>query len=196
MQPFKHLQAHTVVLRERNIDTDQIIPARFLTTTERKGLGQHAFNDWRRLPDGTPNPEFPFNRAENAGAQILVAGRNFGCGSSREHAPWALTDLGLRAVVSSEIADIFRSNALKNGLLPIVLDDAVVDELLAQPGIELRIDIAARTLTLPDGRSFEFPLDAFAQTCLLEGVDQLGYLLNQRPAIERFEAARDAAEAA
>ena len=196
MQPFKQLQSRTVVLRERNIDTDQIIPARFLTTTERKGLGQHAFNDWRRLPDGTPNPEFPFNRAENAGAQILVAGRNFGCGSSREHAPWALTDLGLRAVVSSEIADIFRSNALKNGLLPIVLDDAVVDELLAQPGIELRIDIAARTLTLPDGRSFEFPLDAFAQTCLLEGVDQLGYLLNQRPAIERFEAARDAAEAA
>lgn len=196
MQPFKQLTSRTIVLRERNIDTDQIIPARFLTTTERKGLGQHAFNDWRRLPDGTPNPEFPFNRAENAGAQILVAGRNFGCGSSREHAPWALTDLGLRAVVSSEIADIFRSNALKNGLLPIVLDDAVVDELLAQPGIELRIDIAARTLTLPDGRSFEFPLDAFAQTCLLEGVDQLGYLLNQRPAIERFEAARDAAEAA
>ena len=196
MQPFKQLQSRTVVLRERNIDTDQIIPARFLTTTERKGLGQHAFNDWRRLPDGTPNPEFPFNRAENAGAHILVAGRNFGCGSSREHAPWALTDLGLRAVVSSEIADIFRSNALKNGLLPIVLDDAVVDELLAQPGIELRVDIAARTLTLPDGRSFDFPLDAFAQTCLLEGVDQLGYLLSQRPAIERFEAARDAAEAA
>ncbi len=196
MQPFKQLTSRTIVLRERNIDTDQIIPARFLTTTERKGLGQHAFNDWRRLPDGTPNPEFPFNRAENAGAQILVAGRNFGCGSSREHAPWALTDLGLRAVVSSEIADIFRSNALKNGLLPIVLDDAIVDELLAQPGIELRIDIAARTLTLPDGRRFDFPLDAFAQTCLLEGVDQLGYLLNQRPAIERFEAARDAAEAA
>lgn len=196
MQPFKQLTSRTIVLRERNIDTDQIIPARFLTTTERKGLGQHAFNDWRRLPDGTPNPEFPFNRAENAGAQILVAGRNFGCGSSREHAPWALTDLGLRAVVSSEIADIFRSNALKNGLLPIVLDDAIVDELLAQPGIELRVDIAARTLTLPDGRRFDFPLDAFAQTCLLEGVDQLGYLLNQRPAIERFEAARDAAEAA
>ena len=196
MAGFRELRSKSVVLAQTNIDTDQIIPARFLTTTERKGLGQHAFNDWRRLPDGTPNPEFPFNRAENAGAQILVAGRNFGCGSSREHAPWALTDLGLRAVVSSEIADIFRSNALKNGLLPIVLDDAVVDELLAQPGIELRIDIAARTLCLPDDRRFDFPLDAFAQTCLLEGVDQLGYLLNQRPAIERFEAARDAAEAA
>ena len=187
MQPFKQLVSRSVVLRERNIDTDQIIPARFLTTTERKGLGRHAFNDWRSLPDGAPNPEFPFNRAENAGAQILVAGRNFGCGSSREHAPWALTDLGLRAVVSSEIADIFRSNALKNGLLPIVLDDAVVDELLAQPGIELSIGIAARTLTLPDGRRFQFPLDAFAQTCLLEGVDQLGYLLKQADAITAYE---------
>ena len=201
MQPFKLLVSRTVVLRERNIDTDQIIPARFLTTTERKGLGKYAFNDWRRLPDGSPDPEFPFNRSENAGAQILVAGRNFGCGSSREHAPWALTYLGLRAVVSSEIADIFRSNALKNGLLPIVLEDAVVDELLAQPGIQLRIDIAARTLALPDGRSFAFPLDAFAQTCLLEGVDQLGYLLKQQPAIHlfettRIEAARDAARAA
>ena len=196
MQPFKYLQSRTIVLRERNIDTDQIIPARFLTTTERKGLGKHAFNDWRSLPDGSPDPEFAFNRAENSGAQILVAGRNFGCGSSREHAPWALLDLGLRAVVSSEIADIFRSNALKNGLLPIVLDQAVVDELLAQPGIVLDIDIATRTVTLPDGRSFRFPLDAFAQTCLLEGVDQLGYLLTQQPAIQRFEAARDAAGAA
>ena len=196
MQPFKHLQSRTIVLRERNIDTDQIIPARFLTTTERAGLGRHAFNDWRALPDGSPDPAFPFNRAENRGAQILVAGRNFGCGSSREHAPWALLDLGLRAVVSSQIADIFRSNALKNGLLPIVLDEAIVDELLASPGIELSIDVAARALTLPDGRRFEFPLDAFAQTCLLEGVDQLGYLLTRQPAIQRFEAARDAAGAA
>ena len=196
MSAFTTLTSRTVVLRERYIDTDQIIPARFLNTTERKGLGKHAFNDWRRLPDGSPNPDFPFNREENAGAQILVAGRNFGCGSSREHAPWALTDLGLRAVVSSEIADIFRSNALKNGLLPVVLDDAVVDELLAQPGIELGIDIATRTLALPDGRRFRFPLDAFAQTCLLEGVDQLGYLLKQQPAIQTFEAARDAARAA
>jgi 3-isopropylmalate/(R)-2-methylmalate dehydratase small subunit len=196
MSAFTALTSRTVVLRERNIDTDQIIPARFLTTTERSGLGRHAFSDWRRMPDGSPNPDFPFNRAENSGAQILVAGRNFGCGSSREHAPWALLDLGLRAVVSSEIADIFRSNALKNGLLPIVLEEAVVDELLAQPGIELAIDVATRTLALPDGRNFRFPLDAFAQTCLLEGVDQLGYLLKQQPAIQRFEAARGAAEAA
>ena len=190
MQPLTEVVSRTVVLRERNIDTDQIIPARFLTTTERKGLGKHAFNDWRSLPDGSPNPEFPFNRAENIGARILVAGRNFGCGSSREHAPWALTDLGLRAVISAEIADIFRSNSLKNGLLPIVLDEAVVDELLEQPGVELRIDVAQRTVTLPDGRRVQFPLDAFAQTCLLEGVDQLGYLLKQDPAITRFEQQR------
>ena len=196
MAPFKQLASRTVVLPERNIDTDQIIPARFLTTTQRDGLGAHAFHDWRQLPDGSPDPEFAFNRAENAGAQILVAGRNFGCGSSREHAPWALLDLGLRAVISSQIADIFRSNALKNGLLPVVLDETIVDELLAQPGIELAIDIATRTVTMPDGRSFQFPLDAFAQTCLLEGVDQLGYLLTQQPAIQRFEAARDAAGAA
>ncbi|GAB3350303.1 3-isopropylmalate dehydratase small subunit [Lysobacter tyrosinilyticus] len=192
MHAFKELTSRTVVLRERNIDTDQIIPARFLTTTERKGLGKHAFSDWRTLPNGSTNLAFPFNLAENVNARILVAGRNFGCGSSREHAPWALLDLGLRAVISSEIADIFRSNALKNGLLPIVLDDAIVDELLDQPGIELAIDVATRSVALPDGRRFEFPLDAFAQTCLLEGVDQLGYLLKQHAAIERFEAGRNA----
>jgi 3-isopropylmalate/(R)-2-methylmalate dehydratase small subunit len=193
MPAFTQLTSRTIVLRERNIDTDQIIPARFLTTTQRKGLGIHAFSDWRTLADGTPDPAFPFNRAENAGARILVAGRNFGCGSSREHAPWALADLGLRAVISSEIADIFRSNALKNGLLPIVLGEAVVDELLDRPGIELRIDVATRSVTLPDGRRFLFPLDDFARTCLLEGVDQLGYLLRQAPLIARFEAERDAA---
>jgi 3-isopropylmalate/(R)-2-methylmalate dehydratase small subunit len=193
MHALKTLTSRTVVLRERNIDTDQIIPARFLTTTERNGLGKHAFSDWRTRPDGSANLAFPFNLAENAGARILVAGRNFGCGSSREHAPWALSDLGLRAVISSEIADIFRSNALKNGLLPIVLDDTVVDELLAQPGIELSIDVADRSVTLPDGRRFQFPLDAFAQTCLLEGVDQLGYLLKQNEAITRFESRRSIA---
>jgi 3-isopropylmalate/(R)-2-methylmalate dehydratase small subunit len=192
MPAFTELTSRTVVLRERNIDTDQIIPARFLTTTERRGLGRFAFNDWRYLADGTPNPEFVFNRPDNAGAQILVAGRNFGCGSSREHAPWALTDLGLRAVISTEIADIFRSNALKNGLLPIVLDNDVVDELLERPGIELRIDVASRSVILPGGARVQFPLDAFAQTCLLEGVDQLGYLLKQQPAIQRFEELRHA----
>ena len=187
MTAIKQITSRIVVLRERNIDTDQIIPARFLTTTERQGLGRFAFNDWRYLADSSPNPDFAFNRAENAGAQILVAGHNFGCGSSREHAPWALADLGLRAVISSQIADIFRSNALKNGLLPVVLDADVIDELLETPGIELHIDVAARSVTLPDGRRFEFPLDAFAQACLLQGVDQLGYLLKQQDAISRFE---------
>ncbi|MEI2433232.1 3-isopropylmalate dehydratase small subunit [Lysobacter yananisis] len=185
--------SRTVVLRERNIDTDQIIPARFLTTTERKGLGRFAFNDWRYLADGAPNPEFEFNKPANAGAAILVAGRNFGCGSSREHAPWALTDLGLRAVISSEIADIFRSNSLKNGLLPIVVEQELLDELLDRPGIELRIDVRDRRLHLPDGRSVQFPLDAFAQTCLIEGVDQLGYLLRQLDAIHVYEQRRAAA---
>ncbi|WP_363798812.1 3-isopropylmalate dehydratase small subunit [Lysobacter firmicutimachus] len=191
---FVELVSRTVVLRERNIDTDQIIPARFLTTTERKGLGKFAFNDWRYLADGSPNPAFEFNKPENAGAAILVAGRNFGCGSSREHAPWALTDLGLRAVISSEIADIFRSNSLKNGLLPVVVEQALLDELLARPGIELRIDVRERRLHLPDGRSVEFPLDAFAQTCLIEGVDQLGYLLRQQQAINHYEQRRAAAQ--
>ena len=186
------LQSRTVCLPERNIDTDRIIPARFLTTTTREGLGRHAFNDWRWREDGSPDPDFPLNRPEAQGAEILVAGRNFGCGSSREHAPWALRDAGLRAVISAEIADIFRSNALKNGLLPIVLDEAVVDELLAQPGLALDIDVAAATVTLPDGRIFAFPIDGFARTCLLEGVDQLGYLLRQLPHIQRFEGASHA----
>ncbi|MGV8922164.1 MAG: 3-isopropylmalate dehydratase small subunit [Thermomonas sp.] len=186
------LVARTLVMPECNIDTDQIIPARFLTTTTRDGLGRFAFNDWRYLADGSDNPDFVFNRPghtdlKQAGAKILIAGHNFGCGSSREHAPWALLDLGLRAVVSSQIADIFRSNALKNGLLPIVLEADIVAELLAQPGIELRIDVAKRSVTLPDGRIVHFELDAFAQTCLLEGVDQLGYLLKHDAAISAFE---------
>ena len=175
MLPFTALTSRTVVLRERNIDTDQIIPARFLTTTERKGLGKHAFSDWRTLPDGSPDPDFPFNRPENIGARILVAGRNFGCGSSREHAPWALADLGVRAVISAEIADIFRSNALKNGLVPIVLDEPVVDELIDRPGIELQIDIASQTVALPGGTRVPVALDAFARTFLPEGVGQPGY---------------------
>ena len=187
LQPLTHLRSRTVCLPERNIDTDRIIPARFLTTTTREGLGRHAFNDWRWREDGTPDPAFPLNRPEAAGAAVLVAGRNFGCGSSREHAPWALLDAGIRAVISAEIADIFRSNALKNGLLPIVLDEAVVDALLAAPGQDVAIDVAAATLTLPDGRAFAFPIDGFARTCLLEGVDQLGYLLKQAPHIQRFE---------
>ena len=192
MSGFRELRSKSVVLAQSNIDTDQIIPARFLSTTERAGLGKNAFNDWRWQADGSPNPAFPFNQPENHGRSILLAGRNFGCGSSREHAPWALTDLGLRAIVSSEIADIFRNNSLKNGLLPIVLPEEIVQSLMERPDDELTIDVAARELRAPDGSVFGFPLDAFAQTCLLEGVDQLGWLLGRVDEIERYEAARAA----
>jgi 3-isopropylmalate/(R)-2-methylmalate dehydratase small subunit len=187
MDAIHTITSRSVVLRQTNIDTDQIIPARFLSTTERKGLGKHAFNDWRWIADGVPNPDFVFNRPEAAGRKILLAGRNFGCGSSREHAPWALADLGLRAVVSSQIADIFRSNALKNGLLPVVLDEDVVQTLMRMPDDELTIDVAARELRTPDGRTYPFPLDAFARTCLLEGVDEFGYLLARIPEIQAYE---------
>ncbi len=192
MSGFRELRSRSVVLRQTNIDTDQIIPARFLSTTERAGLGRNAFNDWRWQADGSPNPAFPFNQPENAGRSILLAGRNFGCGSSREHAPWALTDLGLRAIVSSEIADIFRNNSLKNGLLPVVLAEADVQALMERPDDELVIDVAARELRTPDGRAYSFPLDAFAQTCLIEGVDEMGYLLARQADIEHYEEIRHA----
>ena len=192
MAGFRTLTSRSVVLRQTNIDTDQIIPARFLSTTERAGLGKNAFNDWRWQTDGSPNPEFAFNQPQNEGRSILLAGRNFGCGSSREHAPWALTDLGLRAIVSSEIADIFRGNSLKNGLLPIVLDEADVQELMQDPDDELTVDVAARELRTSSGKAYSFPLDGFSQTCLLEGVDQLGWLLGRMDEIERYEAARSA----
>ena len=193
MNPFRTLESPIVALPRANIDTDQIIPARFLTTTTREGLGRHAFHDWRYDEQGTPRADFVLNRPEHRDARILVAGRNFGCGSSREHAPWALLDAGIRVVISSEIADIFRNNALKNGLLPVVLPDAVVDTLLAQPGLRLQVDVAKRRVYWPDGEHVTFPLDAFAQTCLLEGVDELGYLLAQDAAITRFEEHRHAA---
>jgi 3-isopropylmalate/(R)-2-methylmalate dehydratase small subunit len=187
MQPFTRLTARTVAMPAANIDTDQIIPARFLTTTTRAGLGKQLFADWRYDAAGAPRADFVLNRPQCAGAQVLVAGRNFGCGSSREHAPWALIDHGFRAIVSTEIADIFTSNALKNGLLPVIVPQAVSEWLLAHPGVEVRIDIAARTLTLPDGSDVPFPLEAFAQHCLLEGVDELGYLLARAAEIEAFE---------
>ncbi len=192
MAGFNEVRSQSVVLAQTNIDTDQIIPARFLSTTERAGLGKNAFNDWRWQADGSPNPAFPFNRPENAGRQILLAGRNFGCGSSREHAPWALTDLGLRAIVSSEIADIFRNNSLKNGLVPVVLPEETVQALMRRPDDELVVDVAAKVLRTPDGTRHAFPLDAFAQTCLLQGVDELGYLLARHADIERYEGTRHA----
>lgn len=192
MQPVRIVRSRTVVLPATNIDTDQIIPARFLTTTTRAGLGAHLFTDWRYTPDGSPRPEFALNRPEAAGCSILVAGRNFGCGSSREHAPWALVDYGIRAVVSTEIADIFRSNALKNGLLPIVVDDATSRWLIEHPGAEVTIDVEATTLSLPDGKTVRFPLEPFARYCLLNGVDELGFLLERRPEIEAYERATGA----
>ncbi len=187
MTPVRHIHSRTVLLAHENIDTDRIIPARFLTTTTRAGLGRHAFQDWRYRSDGTPDPEFVLNRPEAMGAAILVAGRNFGCGSSREHAPWALLDAGFRAVISSEIADIFRSNALKNGLVAITVDAPEHRFLLRHPGIELRIDVAGGEIALPDGGRFGFSLDAFARHCLVEGIDQLGFLQRHEAAIQSYE---------
>lgn len=173
-----------------DIDTDQIIPARFLTTTSREGLGSKLFHDWRFTGNGAANPEFILNQSESDGCEILVAGRNFGCGSSREHAPWALLDYGLRAVISTEIADIFRSNSLKNGLLPIVVNKATHDWLLDNPGCEVRIDVEKSTITLPNGTMATYPIDHFARYCLLEGIDQLGFLQNHSDAITNFEETR------
>ena len=187
MQPVAKLVSRTVVLAGANIDTDQIIPARFLTTTTRAGLGRHLFADWRYDASGAPRAEFALNAAAARGCRILVAGRNFGCGSSREHAPWALLDHGFRAVISTEIADIFSSNALKNGLLPVVIDEATSRWLIAHPGVEVRLDVAARTLTLPTGAAVGFPLEPFARHCLLEGVDELGFLLARDADIEAYE---------
>jgi 3-isopropylmalate/(R)-2-methylmalate dehydratase small subunit len=187
MDPINVIRSRTVVLPSSNIDTDQIIPARFLTTTTREGLGAALFADWRYDAEGKPRADFLLNRPEAHGCQILVAGRNIGCGSSREHAPWALLDYGFRAVVSSEIADIFRSNSLKNGLLPVVVDEATHGWLVANPGAEVEIDLPATTLRMPDGRSTTFPVEAFARYCLLNGVDELGYLLSQAAAIAAYE---------
>jgi 3-isopropylmalate/(R)-2-methylmalate dehydratase small subunit len=187
MEPFTAFTSRTVVLPATNIDTDQIIPARFLTTTTRAGLGAHLFEDWRYDERGAPRADFVLNRPESAGCRILVAGRNFGCGSSREHAPWALLDHGFRAVVSTEIADIFRNNSLKNGLLPVIVDEPTSAWLLGHPGTELTIDLATTTLSLPTGGRVSFPVEAFAQHCLLNGVDELGYLLSRTREIEAFE---------
>jgi 3-isopropylmalate/(R)-2-methylmalate dehydratase small subunit len=191
MQPLTRIQSKTVVIASTNIDTDQIIPARFLTTTTKDGLGRQLFADWRYLADGTPNPAFVLNSPAAAGCQVLVAGRNFGCGSSREHAPWALLDYGLHAIISTEIADIFRSNSLKNGLLPITVDEATAAWLIGHPGAEVVIDLATATLTLPSGVAVAFPIEAFARHCLLHGIDELGYLRGKLADIERYEAARD-----
>jgi 3-isopropylmalate/(R)-2-methylmalate dehydratase small subunit len=190
MQAVTAIRSRTVVMPAKDIDTDQIIPARFLTTTTREGLGESLFCDLRYDADGNAKPDFELNRPEAAGCSILVAGKNFGCGSSREHAPWALVDYGFRAVISTEIADIFRSNALKNGLLAIVVNPKTHAWLLDNPGAEIEIDVVNSTVTLPTGETVEYPIDAFARYCLVEGIDQLGYLLQNQDAIRDYEESR------
>jgi 3-isopropylmalate/(R)-2-methylmalate dehydratase small subunit len=191
MAKFTTLASRAVALPVSDVDTDQIIPARFLKVTDKAGLGDSLFADWRYAPDGSPRPEFVLNQPGAKGAAILVAGDNFGCGSSREHAPWALTGFGFRAVVSTSFADIFRNNALKNGLLPVVVDAAthasLLDLLREDPQARLEVDLAKQTLTLPGGRSVTFPIDAFAKTCLLDGVDELGYILRFTDRIGEYE---------
>lgn len=188
MNPIKTIRSRTVVMPSTNIDTDQIIPGRFLTTTTKEGLGKQLFADWRYDAAGNPRSDFILNQPQSQGCRVLVAGRNVGCGSSREHAPWALLDYGFQAVVSTEIADIFRNNSLKNGLLPVIVDETTHQWLLANPGAEVTVDLEATTLGLPDGSTVKFPIDAFPRYCLLNGVDELGFLLSKDPAIRAYEA--------
>ncbi|MGH9322832.1 MAG: 3-isopropylmalate dehydratase small subunit [Vicinamibacteria bacterium] len=183
MKPIRSVTSKTVVLPVDNVDTDQIIPARFLTVTTKDGLGRNLFADWR----GDPN--FVLNRAEAKSAEILVTGENFGCGSSREHAPWALLDFGFRAVVSRSLADIFKANAVKNGLLPVEVGAEIHGALLENPGSRVTVDLEKRRLVLPDGREASFPIDGFARHCLLNGIDPLDFLLQQEETIRRYEAA-------
>jgi len=193
MKAFTLLESRLVPLAVDNIDTDQIIPARFLKTISKTGLGDQLFNDWRYDADGNPNPDFVLNRPEARGAQVLLAGDNFGCGSSREHAPWALTQFGFRAVISTSFADIFKQNSLKNSLLPIVVPADVHAELFASAlDSVVQIDLPNQTLTTPSGRAVEFPVDAFSKHCLVNGVDELGYILSQEAAIAAFEASHAA----
>ncbi len=186
MDPITVFRGKSVAIPTANIDTDQITPARFLKGTEKKGLGKVFFADWRQ------NPDFPLNRPGAQGASILVAGDNYGCGSSREHAPWAMHDYGIRAVVSTSIADIHRNNCLKNGIVPVVVDAETHREALAaaEKNLEFEVDLPNRTLTLPGGKKTKFPIDAFSQRCLVQGVDELGYLMSHQPAVEAFEARR------
>src|SRR5579871_931926 len=193
MIKFTPFESRLVALPIDNIDTDQIIPARFLKTISKDGLGDQLFYDWRYDAEGKQKPDFILNTPAAKSAKILLAGDNFGCGSSREHAPWALTQYGFRAVISTSFADIFKQNSLKNSLLPIVVSRDVHAVLFSKPDAAVSVDLAAQTLTLPDGRAVSFPVDAFAKHCLLEGIDELGYILHQEPAIAAFEAAHPGA---
>ena len=193
MAQFTQLTSRFVTLPVNDIDTDQIIPAQFLKVTDKSGLGAALFHSWRYHADGSPKADFVLNTPAAQGAQILLAGDNFGCGSSREHAPWALTGYGFRAVISTSFADIFRNNALKNGLLPVVVDTATHAELMElseeAPRAELAIDLESQTVTLPDGRAVTFPIDGFSKACLLKGTDELGYILSFADKIAEYEAA-------
>jgi 3-isopropylmalate/(R)-2-methylmalate dehydratase small subunit len=191
MKAIKRVQGRTVVLPTRDIDTDQIIAARFLTTTSSEGLGKNAFYDLRYNKDGSEKADFALNQPAADGCSILIGGNNFGCGSSREHAPWALLDYGFEAIISTEIADIFKSNSLKNGLLAIVIDEETHEWLTDNPGAEVTIDLEASSVTLPDGRTVGFAMESFARYCLLEGTDQLEFLQNASTAIEDFEENRN-----
>ena len=192
MEPIKTFTGTMVALPINDIDTDQIIPARYLKVTDKNGLGAACFSDWRYEADGSPRPDFPLNQAQYKGAAVLVGGHNFGCGSSREHAPWALLGAGFQAVISTYFADIFRNNALKNGLLPIVVDEATHQQLISlaqeDPTSTVTVDLAAQTVTLPDGRAVTFPIDGFSKHCLLNGVDQLGYLIGLDQQAVAYEA--------
>jgi 3-isopropylmalate/(R)-2-methylmalate dehydratase small subunit len=188
VKPIREIRSRTVILPVENVDTDQIIPARFLVTTSREGLGKGLFADWRWEEDGRPRAGFALNRPEAEGARILVAGRNFGCGSSREHAVWALQAGGFEAVVSTTFADIFRGNALKNGLVPVQVDEATHARLVEAPGIETSIDVETGTITFGTRRS-SFPLEPFARFCLLNGLDELAFLLSRERDIAAYEAA-------
>ena len=193
MQPYKKFSSRLAPLSQENVDTDQIIPARFLKTTERTGLGKALFRDWRYDESGNPKQDFILNRPETAGALILLAGNNFGCGSSREHAPWALADFGFRALISTTFADIFRNNCLKNGILPIVVDKQVHGRLFRlteeNPETEIGVDLESQSMILPDGETVSFPIDPYSKKCLLEGLDDLGYLLAFSDKIADYEAA-------
>ena len=190
MEKITTITSRTVVLPVENVDTDQIIPARFLKATSKAGLGEKLFADWRFDGAGTAKPDFVLNRPEAKGAAVLVAGDNFGCGSSREHAPWALYDYGFRAVISTSIADIFKNNSLKNGLLPIVVDGATHGKLLATPGAEVTVSLESQTVTLPEGTSAKFTVDPFSRYCLLNGIDELEFLLSKDAEITKFESGR------
>jgi 3-isopropylmalate/(R)-2-methylmalate dehydratase small subunit len=191
MEPFTTLTSTVAVLPQENVDTDQIIPARFLKTTTRTGLGANLFADWRNDAEGRARPDFVLNRPDAHGARILLTGRNFGCGSSREHAPWALLDYGFRAVVSTYFADIFRSNAVTNGLLPVVLDAeshaALVERCTEDRSTRITIDLERQTVALPSGGFAAFPMDPFAKHCMLAGLDSLGFLLAETERIEKYE---------